>query len=56
MVVFNVEIEEVLQRVVEVEAEDKAQALRLKSERYRQEEIVLNENDYKGYEIRVISD
>ena len=39
-----------------VEAEDKAQALRLISERYRQEEIVLNENDYKGYEIRVISD
>ena len=51
MVVFNVEIEEVLQRVVEVEAEDKAQALRLISERYRQEEIGLNENDYKGYEI-----
>ena len=33
MVVFNVEIEEVLQRVVEVEAEDKAQVLRLQTRR-----------------------
>ncbi|SDP19971.1 DpnD/PcfM-like protein [Streptococcus sp. 45] len=53
---FNVEIEEVLQKIVEIEASDENEALKLVSEQYRKENIVLDENDYKGHELRVISE
>ncbi|SFG03012.1 DpnD/PcfM family protein [Streptococcus equinus] len=56
MKTFSIEIEEVFQKVVEVEAANKNEALRIVSERYKNEEIILNENDYKGYELRVMSE
>ena len=53
---FNVEIEEVLQRIVKVEARDENEILKLVSKQYSQENIVLDENNYKGHELRVISE
>ena len=53
---FNVEIEEVLQRIVKVEAWDENEILKLVSKQYSQENIVLDENNYKGHELRVISE
>ena len=53
---FNVEIEEVLQRIVKVEARDENEILKLVSKQYSLENIVLDENKYKGHELRVISE
>lgn len=53
---FNVEIEEVLQRIVKVEARDENETLKLVSKQYSQENIVLDQNNYKGHELRVISE
>lgn len=53
---FNVEIEEVLQRIVKVEARDENETLKLVSKQYSQENIILDENNYKGHELRVISE
>ena len=53
---FNVEIEEVLQRIVKVEARDENEIFKLVSKQYSQENIVLDENNYKGHELRVISE
>jgi hypothetical protein len=53
---FNVEVEEVLQRIVKVEARDENEILKLVSKQYSQENIVLDENNYKGHELRVISE
>lgn len=53
---LNVEIEEVLQRIVKVEARDENETLKLVSKQYSQENIVLDENNYKGHELRVISE
>ena len=53
---FNVEIEEVLQRIVKVEARDENETLKLVSKQYSQENIVLDENNDKGHELRVISE
>lgn len=49
---FQIEIEEILQRVEEVEANDLEEALEKTEEKYDQEKIVLDYNDFKGYEIR----
>ena len=44
---YNIEVEEVLQRTVTVEAESIEEALRIVRERYDSEEIVLNAEDLK---------
>lgn len=49
---FSIEIEEILQRVEEVEAKDIEEALEKVEEKYSKDEIVLDYNDFKGYEIR----
>ncbi|MGL6119019.1 MAG: DpnD/PcfM family protein [Fusobacteriaceae bacterium] len=49
---FHVEIEEILQRVVEVEAEDIDEAMDIVRQQYRDEEIVLDAGDFKGEEFR----
>lgn len=53
---FSIEIEEVLQKIIEVEARDENEALRLVSDQYRQGNVILNEDDYKGCELRVVSE
>jgi hypothetical protein len=45
---YKIEIEELLQRVVEIEAENIEQAIDITKEKYKNEEYVLDENDFKG--------
>lgn len=47
---FKIEIEEVLQKVVEVEANTKDEAIDIAKNLYKNEEIVLDETDFKGVE------
>lgn len=49
---FEVEIEEILQRIVTVEADSKEEAIRIVKEKYRNEEIVLDESDFKEVNIK----
>ena len=46
--IYKIEIEELLQKVVEIEAENVNEAIRIAKEKYRKEEYVLDENDFKG--------
>lgn len=46
--IYKIEIEELLQRVIEIEAENVNEAIRIAKEKYRKEEYVLDENDFKG--------
>ena len=46
--IYKIEIEELLQRVVEIEAENVNEAISKAKEKYRKEEYVLDENDFKG--------
>ena len=46
--IYKIEIEELLQRVVEIEEENVNEAIRIAKEKYRKEEYVLDENDFKG--------
>ena len=46
--IYKIEIEELLQRVVEIEAENVNEAIRIAKAKYRKEEYVLDENDFKG--------
>lgn len=49
---FQVEIEEILQRVEEIEANDLEEALDIIEEKYDSQEIVLDSEDFKDHEIR----
>lgn len=47
---FNIEIEETLQKVVQVKANSLNEAMNKVQEKYRNEEYILNEDDFKGVE------
>lgn len=49
---FQIEIEEILQRIEDVDANDLGEALDIVSDKYENQEIVLDSEDFKGYEIR----
>lgn len=49
---FQIEIEEILQRVEEIESESLEEALDIAEDRYSEQEIVLDYEDFKGHEIR----
>lgn len=51
---FTVEVTETLQRRVEVEAEDEKSALDIALNMYREEEIVLDYNDYVDTDFVII--
>ncbi|MCC6516677.1 MAG: DpnD/PcfM family protein [Chitinophagales bacterium] len=51
METFKIEIQEFLSRIVEIEAENIDDAVLKVKEMYRQEEIVLSENNYITTEI-----
>lgn len=53
---FKIEIEEVLQKVVEIKANSLDEAIDIAQERYYDEEYILNEDDYKGAEFREYKD
>ena len=50
---FNIEVLEVLSRIVEIEATDESAALERVRQMYRKCEIVLDDSDYKRTEISV---
>ena len=52
MAKYRIEIEEILQRVEEVEASNLEEALDIIDEKYNNQEIVLDYEDFKGHEIR----
>ena len=52
---YKVEITETLQRIVEVESEDAESAVKAARQMYRNEDIVLDEGDYKGVDYVVIN-
>jgi len=53
---YIVEIEEILQKVVEVEAESKDEAWKKVSQQYKDEEIVLDSSDHVDTTITVLSE
>lgn len=54
--IYKIEIEELLQRVVEIEAENVNEAISKAKEKYRKEEYVLDENDFKEVEFSEYED
>lgn len=54
--VYQVEIEELLQKVVKVKANSLAEAINKVEEKYRNEEYVLDYNDFKGVEFNEYKD
>ena len=48
---YKVEIKEELSRIVEIEAESYDEALNIAESQYELGEIILDETDYKGFEI-----
>lgn len=54
--IYKIEIEELLQRVFEIEAENIEQAIEITKEKYKKEEYVLDENDFKGVEFSEYKD
>ncbi len=54
--IYRIEIEELLQRVVEIEAENVNEAISKAKEKYRKEEYVLDENDFKEVEFSEYED
>lgn len=47
---YQIEIEEILQKVVRIKANTLDEAITIARERYRNEEYILNEDDFKGVE------
>lgn len=56
MKIYNIEIEEVLQKVVKVKADSLDEAIDKVQERYKNEQYVLDYNDLKGVEFREYKD
>ena len=52
MKTFKIEIEEILQRIIEVQAVDKYEALEKIHEMYNEGALVLDYSDYKSVEIK----
>jgi hypothetical protein len=53
---FKITVIETLEKTIEVEADDKADAQRKALQMYKDEEIVLTSDDYVDYEIAVEED
>ena len=53
---YIVEIEEILQRVVEVEAESRDEAWKKVNQQYKDEEIVLDSSDHVDTTITVLNE
>lgn len=50
--VYQIEIEEILQRVVKVKASSLEEAIDTVEQRYKDEKYVLDYNDFKGVDFR----
>lgn len=49
---YNIEITEVLQRLIRIEANSKEEAIKLAKGKYQKEEIVLDYNDFVDVNIK----
>lgn len=56
MKIYEIEIEEVLQKVVKVKANSLDEAIDKVQERYKNEKYILDYNDFKGVEFREFKD
>ena len=56
MIKYRFNIEEILNKEVTVEAEDFEQAMKIINKLYRDEEIVLDYDDFVGYTINYINE
>ena len=54
MTTYKVVIREVLEKEVEVYADSKEEAVEIVEEAYADEEYVLGDTDFQGYEIEVV--
>lgn len=54
--VYDIEIEELLQKVVKIEANSLEEAIDIAQNRYSNQEYVLDYEDYKGTEFREYKD
>ncbi len=54
--VYEIEIEEVLQKVVKIEANSLDEAIDIAKEKYSNEEYILDYEDYKGTEFKEYND
>lgn len=51
---YGIEVEETLQRIVKVKATSEEEAISIVEKQYMREEIVLNEEDFIGYDIHLL--
>ncbi|MFK8298584.1 DpnD/PcfM family protein [Capnocytophaga cynodegmi] len=56
MKTYEVEIKEILSRIVSIKAENEQEAIRKIAEQYKKEEIVLDADDFVLKEIRICRD
>ena len=49
---YKIEIKEILKKIVTIEAESEEEALKIAKEKYRNEEIVLDYNDFKDVDFK----
>lgn len=56
MPLFNIEVEELYQRVVEQEADTLEEAIEIVDSKVRSQEIDLDNDDFKGTEVREYKD
>jgi hypothetical protein len=56
MAKFNIEVIETLSRTIEVEADDMDEANVILSQRYHDEEIILDSSDHVSTEFKVLKD
>ena len=56
MKIYEIEIEEVLRKVVKVKADSLDEAIDKVQERYKNEKYILDYNDFKGVEFREFKD
>lgn len=53
---YKVQITETLQRIIEVEASSESEAILYVKEKYKKEDIVLNETDYIDTEFDILDE
>ena len=53
---YKVQITETMQRIIEIEATDLHEAIRIIKKKYQKEEIILNEKDFIDVEFNVVNE
>lgn len=56
MIKYEVSVSEILERIIEIEAESEDEAYDIVSQMYDAEEIVLDGGDFQGREIEVLGE